>query len=745
MGTLGSAVISFSADTAKFTSDLGKVAAQFQQVMSRMQSGMAGLARAGALLGTIGSLGLLVKGSVDAADRLNDLSKATMIAGVELGGLGFAASQSGSSLEGVSSAIGRMQRNVALALSGNADMVRVFQNLGVSVEDLRRLNPTELFARLADAFSSAEDGANKAGHGAKVFGKAYMEILPTLEEGGERIRKNIDYYKQYSGVTEDLIRRSDEFNDQLVKLGLLSKAFGNTLASALLDPLRLVVDEMIRFREGMSESSLAVSAIVEPIKALGTGLMTVAAGFQIAGIAAAAAKEAWKNILSFGDPETMTRLRKQAIEEMDAVLQELANRRKRMEATFVPAPAFEPHTFAWSGKASLPDLPNEKALESLYKRQASALEQMEGKKGALFNLTEEELMLNRVLAGSYKDFNAETKVRLLNFALEIDARKNLIYVADLQLAATLAMDEQQRASNDILQQSIIANARQNEDAQFALSLTGKSIIEQERLNALRQIDLTLRDRLHAAAAAAKDDEELFGRTAARLEQEAERQRAATLKHLEQRQALEEDWRVGAKKGMEDYIESSRNVARQMESFTVNAFKGMEDALVDFVMTGKLNFEDFAKAVIADLIRIQIRAALAAAATAAIGDPKATTTGGSGLFGAIGQGFLSLFGGGGGAAAGATAGSSMSAGFGVFATGTDYVPRDMLALIHQGEAIIPASENHDGSGPQVYIDARGADAAAVQRLEATVRAMNGSFDRRAVGAVVDARRRGLAFA
>ncbi len=44
----------------------------------------------------------------------------------------------------------------------------------------------------------------------------------------------------------------------------------------------------------------------------------------------------------------------------------------------------------------------------------------------------------------------------------------------------------------------------------------------------------------------------------------------------------------------------------MENLIVGTFKKMEDALTDFVMTGKLNFKDFARSVIADITRIAIR-------------------------------------------------------------------------------------------------------------------------------------------
>ena len=65
----------------------------------------------------------------------------------------------------------------------------------------------------------------------------------------------------------------------------------------------------------------------------------------------------------------------------------------------------------------------------------------------------------------------------------------------------------------------------------------------------------------------------------------------------------------AKSPLEAYAAKIKDVQGQIENATVNAFQGMEDALVDFVMTGKLNFADLARSIIADLARIAIRAAI----------------------------------------------------------------------------------------------------------------------------------------
>ena len=66
---------------------------------------------------------------------------------------------------------------------------------------------------------------------------------------------------------------------------------------------------------------------------------------------------------------------------------------------------------------------------------------------------------------------------------------------------------------------------------------------------------------------------------------------------------------GDKSPLKDFADSAFKFAEQAENAVVNAFKGMEDAMVKFVMTGKLNFRDLANSIIADLTRMLVRYAI----------------------------------------------------------------------------------------------------------------------------------------
>lgn len=74
----------------------------------------------------------------------------------------------------------------------------------------------------------------------------------------------------------------------------------------------------------------------------------------------------------------------------------------------------------------------------------------------------------------------------------------------------------------------------------------------------------------------------------------------------EKQKVSRDWQDGAVRALEAYADASTNAAALAEQAFTNGFQSMEDALVEFVMTGKTSFEDLADSIISDLARIAIQ-------------------------------------------------------------------------------------------------------------------------------------------
>lgn len=94
-------------------------------------------------------------------------------------------------------------------------------------------------------------------------------------------------------------------------------------------------------------------------------------------------------------------------------------------------------------------------------------------------------------------------------------------------------------------------------------------------------------------------------------------------------AAQGDWSAGATSAWQNYLESARDVAVQTKSLFTNAFTSMEDAVVNFAMTGKLSFADFTKSILADMARIATRQASSALLGSLIGAGASYFAGGAG--------------------------------------------------------------------------------------------------------------------
>ena len=106
----------------------------------------------------------------------------------------------------------------------------------------------------------------------------------------------------------------------------------------------------------------------------------------------------------------------------------------------------------------------------------------------------------------------------------------------------------------------------------------------------------------------KYSQEDYMRDLASLEDAERKYRDTVVDNYDKMSEAQGDWRSGASSAFQNYLQSANDVAGQTKSLFTNAFSGMEDAVANFAITGKLSFSDFAKSIIADMARIATRQA-----------------------------------------------------------------------------------------------------------------------------------------
>lgn len=199
-----------------------------------------------------GSMLVAAKSAIDFGDELNDLRQKTGVSVQDLSKLGFAAEQSGSSIDGMSTGLKFLAKNMEAAIAKSGDQRKAFNDLGISSKDLVAANGdvNKVFLLLADRFKELPDGAEKSALSMRVFGKAGADLIPTLNEGSAGVQKLGDDAQRTGRVmSQEFATASDKLNDTLNEAKGAVAGVSLGIAQALLPSLQTATEYA---RDGIS-------------------------------------------------------------------------------------------------------------------------------------------------------------------------------------------------------------------------------------------------------------------------------------------------------------------------------------------------------------------------------------------------------------------------------------------------------------------------------------------------------------
>jgi len=194
---------------------------------------------------TLGALVDFSRGVVNSLDDLNDLADASGASIEKISALEQVALRTGGSLETVSAVILKLQMGLKDA-DGTDNFSLALKAIGLSVKDLKDLDPADAVHKIALALAQFEDDGNKARLVMELTGRSAKEAAPFLKDLAEQS-------ELVGTVSSETAQQAETLNKEFYKLRTESLNVARGIAADLLPRLNDLID---KFKESKKEGTL---------------------------------------------------------------------------------------------------------------------------------------------------------------------------------------------------------------------------------------------------------------------------------------------------------------------------------------------------------------------------------------------------------------------------------------------------------------------------------------------------------
>ena len=585
----------------------------------------------GAVL-AIGGLTAFVKGGLDLSDAMGKASTRTGVAAEELLAFQNAAKLADVDQKQLINGLAKLNINMVSAAEGNQELNKRFQQLGIEVKntDGSIRDTSEVFKELADRFKDMPNGAQKAAAAMTLFGKSGVQLITLLSGGSESLEE--------FGVKlgPNFAQRAEYFNDSVTKMGFRAQAFQLTLMDALLPALQGIVNGLTLLLDAAANVVVGIGKMTaEFIKGIGgmDAIRQAAAnliktmvvlGGVTAGVFLATNLVTFANALRgvVGVMRTMLTLEK-AMLAVESARLAIAGLIAGVKAGKTPVTAAVGGLLGGGAATAALFAGLSKLIDDITKRITTGLEgamkpmELPTVGGAGFELR--DLAAERQAASAGKVTEITREQALLNAQIRdakesgnqvllasLEYQKKLLEIDNARLGPIAKQDQELEAASELLQKQI--GFAKDLGSQIA-----KSFMENQTLQ--ENYNRTVEDlKIKTGEISGEELKQInikreMAAIMERLPNLTEKQIAVLQELVTKTQETGKSFKEAFQDKIDEYKESLADFGGQAAGIVINAFQGMEDALTEFVMTGKANFRDLANSIIADITRIAIRQAI----------------------------------------------------------------------------------------------------------------------------------------